>query len=122
MTAIQMAVPNPSMLKLSPIKLDVIMSVMALMTNKNNPRERTVTGSVKMIKNGFTKILSKDKMILATMAAPNPSIYTLPSPGRMPESKYPAMTIKSNAFTKILTIHLSIYLVPSSGTTKYQMK
>ncbi|EMI12821.1 hypothetical protein C883_3420 [Bacillus stratosphericus LAMA 585] len=108
MTAIQMAVPNPSMLKLSPIKLEVIISVMALMTKRNNPSESTVTGSVKMIKNGFTKILSKDKIILATIAAPKPSIYTLPRPGRMPESKYPAMTIKSNALTKILTIHLSI--------------
>jgi hypothetical protein len=39
------------------------MTKTALITNKNNPRVKKVTGSVKKIKMGFTKILSNPKTI-----------------------------------------------------------
>lgn len=40
----------------------------ALMTNKNNPKVKMVTGSVKKIRMGFTKILSKESTIATPTA------------------------------------------------------
>lgn len=66
------ASPNPDILKESPIMADVIMSVKALMTNKNKPNVRIVAGNVKIIKMGLTSILRIERTKLATIAATTP--------------------------------------------------
>lgn len=67
------AVPNPSMTNDEPIIAWVIISVTALMTNKNKPNDKTVIGSVKKIRIGFIIALIIDNTILARIAVPNPS-------------------------------------------------
>lgn len=63
----RMAVPKDSILKPS-IKLEAIDKRMALMTNKNKPRVRMVTGKVRRISSGFTRRLRSAKT-RATMTA-----------------------------------------------------
>ena len=46
---------NPS------ISLSAIKMISALITKRNNPNVRMVTGSVKIIKTGFTKTLSTER-------------------------------------------------------------
>jgi hypothetical protein len=68
-TEAKSAVPNPSILKESPITLCVIISVMALITNKNRPSVRNVTGRVSKIKIGLTNTFKIDRIKLAIIAA-----------------------------------------------------
>ena len=89
--------PNPLMLNASPIKAAVSISVIALMTNKNNPSVINVTGRVKSTKIGRTIVFSTAKMTLAIMAAPNPLISK-------PE-KIVATTIKTSALASKLASH-----------------
>jgi len=70
MIAISKASPKPDISNLLPIMASVINNVHALMTNKNNPRERMVTGKVRMTRSGLTSILIKYRTILAPTAAP----------------------------------------------------
>lgn len=69
----KIAVPNPSITKEGPIKAWAIISVIALITNKNNPSVISVIGNVKKIKIGFTMALMIDSIKLAKSAVPNPS-------------------------------------------------
>jgi hypothetical protein len=62
------------MLNESPIIPCAIISVMALMTNRKSPSVRTVTGSVRRIKKGFTKMFKTEMSKLAIIAAPTPLI------------------------------------------------
>ena len=71
-TDTRIAVPNPAISKESPINPSVIISVTALMTNRNNPSVKTVTGRVKIIMIGFTRMFRIESMKLAPTAAPNP--------------------------------------------------
>ncbi len=73
-TAAIIAVPKPLITKEEPISPWVNIKVIALMTNKNNPKETTVIGSVKIIKIGFTITFKIDKIILANSAVPKPSM------------------------------------------------
>lgn len=72
-TAASNAVPNPSMTNESPITACVIINVTALMTNKNRPKVKIVSGNVKIIRIGLTIIFSTDKMRAANKAVPKPS-------------------------------------------------
>ena len=72
MTDTRMAVPKPAISNESPMKPSVIINVIALITNRNRPSVRTVTGSVNMMRMGFTRMFKIDSMKLAPMAAPNP--------------------------------------------------
>lgn len=94
------AIPNPEISKLLPMILSVSIKVMALMTNRNKPRERIVTGSVRMIRIGLTSTFRNDKMMLAKMAAPIPVTWN--------PSKKPANAIKMTALISIPIIHLII--------------
>lgn len=69
-----MAVPNPSMMKALPNSISVIVKVIALMTNRNKPSDKTVIGSVKTTKIGLTMTFKMDNIKLANSAVPNPSI------------------------------------------------
>lgn len=73
MTAASNAVPNPSMIKESPIMDCVSIKVIALITNKNKPNDRTVTGRVKIMRMGFTITFRIDRIMLAMTAEPTPS-------------------------------------------------
>lgn len=57
-----------------PIILSVNVRVNALMTNKNNPKESTVIGSVKITRRGRTNMFNIDKIKLAVSAAKKPSM------------------------------------------------
>lgn len=72
MIAVNNAIPKPLISNELPIRLSVSISVTALMTNRNKPRLRIVTGKVRRIKNGRTRIFRTDRMKLAPTAAPNP--------------------------------------------------
>lgn len=92
----------------------VIISVMALITNKKSPSVTMVTGSVNIIKSGLISTFKIDKMRLAIIAAPMLLIWM--------ESIYPSMTINNNALTKMLTAHLPCHFISlSDGTIKIQM-
>ncbi len=68
--AARIAVPNPSITKVEPIKLWVIINVIALITNKKKPKLITVIGRVNTIKIGFTIVFSIARTRLAINAAP----------------------------------------------------
>lgn len=70
MTAISKAVPKLEISKEVPIILSVIVNVMALITNRNNPSVTKVTGNVKIIKIGLTRIFNIERIALAPTAAP----------------------------------------------------
>ncbi len=67
------AVPNPLIAKELPITACVIISVNALMINRNKPNVSIVIGNVKITKIGFTRMFNSDKIKLASTAVPNPS-------------------------------------------------
>ena len=67
------AVPNPSITKVDPIRPCVIINVTALMTNRNSPSVTTVIGNVKITRIGFTITFNIDKIKLAINAGPKPS-------------------------------------------------
>lgn len=67
--AARSAIPNPSILKESPISSAVSDNSAALMTIRNNPKEMMVTGSVKSTNTGFKKTLNSDSNTLAISAA-----------------------------------------------------
>lgn len=71
-TAVSSAMPKPDISKELPIRLSVSIKVIALMTNRNNPRLSTVTGNVRIINIGFTKTFNTERMKLAPKAAPKP--------------------------------------------------
>jgi hypothetical protein len=58
-------------------KCSAIRIINALMTNKNNPREKIVTGSVRIIKSGLI-VASKIANITATTMAVKISLITIP--------------------------------------------
>ena len=58
-------------------KCSAIKTIKALMTNKNNPSEKIVTGSVKIIKRGLM-VASKIANITATTIAVKISLITIP--------------------------------------------
>jgi len=91
------AVPNPSITKDESISPCVIMSVIALITKRKKPSDRTVIGNVKTTKIGLIMIFKMDKITLANNAGPNPS--------SVKDSKNCATTIKAMAFKKIDTNH-----------------
>src|SRR5690625_7372889 len=62
------AVPKPSITNEASIKPCVIISVMALMTNRNRPSVKNVIGNVKIINIGFTSTFKMDKIKLASIA------------------------------------------------------
>lgn len=64
-----MAIPKPEITNASPIRLAVIINVIALMMNKKKPRVSTVTGNVKMTRIGLTIKLIIDNKTLAITAA-----------------------------------------------------
>ena len=68
------AVPKPSMTKEDPINAWVAISVMALITSRNNPIVKIVIGKVRMIRIGFKSTFNIARMILANIAVPIPSI------------------------------------------------
>lgn len=70
--ATKRAVPKPAISKSSPIILSVISNVTALITNRKVPSVTTVTGNVKIIKIGRTRIFNMERIALAPMAAPKP--------------------------------------------------
>lgn len=72
MIAVSNAIPKPAISNELPIRLSVSINVIALMTNRNNPRLSTVTGSVSKIRIGFTNIFRIERMKLAPSAAPKP--------------------------------------------------
>lgn len=72
-TATSKAVPKLAISKELPIMLSVICNVIALITNKNNPRVTNVTGSVRIINMGRTSIFNIDRIKLAPIAAPKPA-------------------------------------------------
>ncbi len=76
MIATTMAKPNPSMTKLLPIIEAVSINVTALITNRNKPRDITVTGKVKTTKIGFTIKLTIARITLATIAEEMPATST----------------------------------------------
>ncbi len=88
------AVPNPPISNASPIIAAVIINVIALITKKNNPSVRIVTGNVKRIKIGRTNILRMERMRLAMNAAPTPLKWI--------EAKYPSIAINKTVFTRML--------------------
>ena len=53
--------------------------MMALMTSRNKPKVKTVTGSVKRTRTGFTKILSKAMTVATTIAVMKLLTYTPPN-------------------------------------------
>lgn len=63
------AIPKPSILNESPINSAVNDNNAALMTIKNNPSEKIVTGNVNKTKMGFRKTLNSDNNTLAESAA-----------------------------------------------------
>lgn len=67
--AARSAIPNPLILKESPINSAVSDNSAAFMTIRNNPKEIMVTGSVSNTKIGFKKTLSSDNNTLANSAA-----------------------------------------------------
>lgn len=67
--AARSAIPNPSILKESPINSAVSERRAALITIRNNPKEIIVTGSVNSTKIGFKKTLNSDNNTLANSAA-----------------------------------------------------
>ncbi|KGP73602.1 hypothetical protein N782_04090 [Pontibacillus yanchengensis Y32] len=64
----RMAIPKPSMTKLLPNKACVIIRVIALITNKNNPSVINVMGRVSTTKMGLTMTFNTDKIKLAIIA------------------------------------------------------
>lgn len=68
--AIRSAVPKLAISKEDPIILSVSTNVIALMTNRKRPKENIVTGSVKIMRMGLTKIFKIDSITLAATAAP----------------------------------------------------
>lgn len=66
--------PKLEISKLFPIKWSVKDSVSALITKRNRPRDKIVTGNVNRIKIGFTIIFNNDSTILAPIAASTPEI------------------------------------------------
>ncbi len=97
MIAATMAKPNPSMLNEFPIKACVSINVIALITNKNNPSDRIVIGSVNTTRIGFTTKLTIAKIKLARSAAVKPSTSN-------PEKK-PEMIRSTAALTRICSSH-----------------
>lgn len=83
-----------------PIILSTSKSVIALTTKINEPSERMVKGSVNKINIGLTNTFNIDKIALAPMAAPNPSIVN-----EFPIN--PAIAKNKIALTNILTTHLT---------------
>lgn len=69
MTAASNAIPNPSILNELPINSAVNDKRAALITIKNKPREKMVTGSVNRTRIGFRKTLKSDNKTLASRAA-----------------------------------------------------
>lgn len=67
--AARSAIPNPSILKESPINSAVSDINAAFMTIRNNPKEIMVTGSVNSTRIGFKKTLNSDNITLANSAA-----------------------------------------------------
>lgn len=70
MMAINKAIPNPDISNELPISSSVSNNVIALITNKNIPSVKTVTGKVKIIKIGLTNIFKTESKKLAPKAAP----------------------------------------------------
>lgn len=98
MTDASRAIPNPSISNELPIIPSVISSVMALITNRNKPRVKIVTGRVKIMSMGFTKTFNIDKIKLAIIAEPKPDTSN--------PSKYPAIAKNNTALIIIPMIHL----------------
>ena len=71
-TATRRAIPKPVISKAGPMMASVSSSVIALITNKNNPNVMIVAGKVKRIRIGRTKTFKIDNNILAWNAAQNP--------------------------------------------------
>jgi hypothetical protein len=67
---------NPSISNELPIKASVINNMKPLIINKNNPKLTNVIGSVRKMITGLTKALTKERIALASIAAPIPSIET----------------------------------------------
>lgn len=67
------AVQKESMLK-PPTIVSQTKIIMALMTNRNNPKLKIVIGKVNKIKSGFINIFSKPRTIATDTAVKNPSI------------------------------------------------
>ena len=72
--AAKMAIPKPSITNDEPMKAAVNWSVIALITNKKNPKVKIVTGSVRITRIGRTIKFKIERMILAKNAAPKPAI------------------------------------------------
>lgn len=69
----KIAIPKPSITKVSPMNVCVNISVMAFITNRKSPNDTIVIGSVNNTKIGFTITFKTDKIRLASNAVPNPS-------------------------------------------------
>lgn len=93
MTAAINAVPNPPIIKLLPIRPCAIINVIAFITKRNSPSERTVIGKVRITRIGFIMTFKIDRIKLANTAAPNPSNWN--------ESNNSDTTIKATAFNTI---------------------
>lgn len=69
------AVPKPSITKEVLNNACVIMSVIALITMRNNPNVRIVIGKVKITSNGLSNTFKIAKITLARIAVPIPSMW-----------------------------------------------
>src|SRR5690625_8005146 len=65
------AVPKPSITKDESISPCELMSVIALITKRKKPSDRTVIGNVKTTKNGIIMIFKMDKIPLQNNDGPN---------------------------------------------------
>jgi len=80
--------------------------MMALMTKRNSPNVKMVTGKVNKIKMGFTKKLSKPKTIATIMAVANPSTAT---PPRKLANKVTNIAVTNNLIIKYIIKDLQNY-------------
>ena len=96
------AIPKLSISKELPIISSVNNKVTALTTNRNRPKVKTVTGSVKIMRMGFTSIFKIDNTKLAPSAAIKLSIYK-------DSFKKPARAIKRIALIIMPSTHLIGY-------------
>src|ERR1700750_2446129 len=101
-TDMSSAMPKLLISKELPIISSVNNKVTALTTNKNRPKVRTVTGSVKIMRMGFTMIFKIDKTKLAPSAAIKLSIYK-------DSFKKPARAIKRMALMIMPSTHFIDY-------------
>jgi hypothetical protein len=80
------------------------MIMVALMTNKNSPKVKIVTGKVNNINMGLTKKLSKPKTIATAIDVIKPSTAT---PPKKFASKVTKMAVTNNLITKFISSNLS---------------